>query len=242
MLVPGAFSPDGGAGRFIAPGEYFADYRRELESWGCRVRTAVFPPDATIEERGLVLKDQVGRFRRDTGARTVVLVAHSQGGLDARFALRTLSLEGVDRLFTIGTPHHGTPVAEWTIRQREGRGSFVYWLLRLVGGYDLEALRFAGEMTPAFLEKWAAKFSPAPGVRYASARGVCRTACHWGLSWLGKRLGTSNGDGLVTGESQRFGDDLGEFDLDHLSEVSSDAEKRPERYRLLSKIRGLIEN
>jgi hypothetical protein len=40
----------------------------------------------------------------------------------------------------------------------------------------------------------------------------------------------------VEAESQRWGEDLGDFDLDHLSEVSVSREKQAERERMLRSV------
>lgn len=257
VLVPGAFGV-GTSSLFLRNEDYFAEYRAFFEAKGCAVKNAEFPPDGTIEERALVLKDQVARFA-GAGAKTgkggasvaknrspatpVVLVAHSQGALDARFALRTLGMPAVGTLISIGAPHSGTPVANWVVEQRE-RSGWLYWLLRL-GGYDLKALAFAGEMTPEFLQRFLPRFEKVAKVRYASAQGVCRTSCHWALRalsrWVGKvgsatqGVGPGFGDGMVGRDSQTWGDDLGEYDLDHLSEVAVDAAKRSERARFLAR-------
>ncbi len=235
MLVPGAFGQDGaGANLFLAPADYFAEYCAFLTGHGCQVEQASFPADATIEERGLLLKDQLAR-RSQRDPAPWVLLTHSQGGLDARFALRALGMKGVRGVFGIGVPNRGTPAASWVVRQRD-RHSAVYWLLRWVAGYDLEALRFAGELTPEFLERHASHFADVPGVRMASARAVCRTRCHAGLRFVARWLDVGEGDGLVPAQSQAWGEDLGEYDLDHLSEVGVDEEKRAERQRLLSRL------
>ncbi|MGK5083753.1 hypothetical protein WDW37_10660 [Bdellovibrionota bacterium FG-1] len=237
FFVPGAFG-EGTSSLFLAKSAYFSEYRSFFEAKGCAVKTASFPPDASIEERALVLKDQLGRFLQ-TGAGKAVLIAHSQGALDARFALRTLGVVQVEALISVGAPHLGTPVAEWAVDHRD-RGSFLYWFFRVFAGYDLRALSFVDEMTPRFLKKFHSRFEKQAGVRYASAQGVCQTHCHWALvalsSWINKGIGQGHGDGIVSKESQLFGDDLGQYDLDHISEVGNDSLSRNERTRLLEQI------
>jgi hypothetical protein len=237
FLVPGAFG-QGTSSLFLKPEDYFGEMAGFFRAHGCEVKKAEFPPDATIESRALVLKDQLARFAPG-GGEHVYLVAHSQGALDARFALRTLGLPKIGALISIGAPHAGTPVAEWAVDHRT-RQSVLYWLLRTVGGYDLKALSFAGEMTPDFLQKFLPRFERVPGVRYASAQGVCRTHCHWALrvlDWfVGDRVGVGQGDGIVAKDSQAWGDDLGEYDLDHISEVGADSPKRAERDRMMQRV------
>ncbi|MFP5391416.1 MAG: esterase/lipase family protein [Gammaproteobacteria bacterium] len=47
-----------------------------------------------------------------SGARQVILVGHSMGGLVARAYLRTHGAARVAHIFTLGTPHHGTALAD----------------------------------------------------------------------------------------------------------------------------------
>jgi hypothetical protein len=233
VLAPGAFAAKSVAAKwFLSPEDYFADYRRAFEAAGCEVRTIEFPPDATIEVRGMVLRDQVERWVKESGS--VSIVAHSQAGMDARYALKSLELRGVRVLVTIGTPHEGTPLADWVVENRERR-SLLYWIMRLVG-YDLRALSFAGEFRPEFLTEKKKYFEQIEGVRYASAVANCRRRCHLGLRLVEWWTGVGDGDGLVPDWSQRFGEDLGEFDLDHISSVDRDPEKATERRRLLDRI------
>jgi hypothetical protein len=109
-------------------------------------------------------------------------------------------------------------------------------LLRLIADYDLDALRFVAEFRESFLRKHADAFAPVASVRYGAARGICRTKCHIGLRLLQWWVGIDGGDGISTGAQQRFGEDLGQYDLDHLSEINADEAKRGERKRLLESV------
>lgn len=50
----------------------------------------------------------VAALRTETGARRVILVGHSMGGLAARAYLRRHGSAAVARVITLATPHHGT--------------------------------------------------------------------------------------------------------------------------------------
>ncbi len=233
-LVPGAFSPGTeGSGRWIRDEDYFRTARDFFAGKGCEVFQFQFPEDGSIEERGLMIRDQMQR--RGSFAGSTLLFAHSQGGLDARYALAALQVSGVDALVTVGTPHAGSRVAQWAHDQAEQNGFFSR-VLRVGFDYDLGALRFLGEMVPGFIDSRASYFRVPSRVRGASARAVCRNSCFWvlrGLSWF---FDLGEGDGLIEAHSQRWGEDLGEFDLDHLSEVSVSLEKQAERERMLRSV------
>ncbi len=237
LLVPGAIGGnEGGSGFFIKNEEYFREHREYFQSRGCEVRQAVLAMDGSIAEHARSLRDQVEAFAASAPDAPIWIFAHSQGALDTRFMLRMLTPRAqVSAVVDIGAPHQGSPVADWAMDHLQRR-SWLYELLRSVFSYDLSALAFLPEMTPDFLRRYAQSFEAVKGVRYASARGVCRSGCHFTLWASGLWFGVGEGDGLVPSASQRFGEDLGEFNLDHLSQVGVDEGKRAERTRLLDSV------
>jgi pimeloyl-ACP methyl ester carboxylesterase len=76
----------------------------------------------------------VERLRAATGAERVTLVCHSMGGLAARSYLRQHGHHSVQRVVTIGTPHHGTIFARFgsggNARQMRNACEFVLALAR----------------------------------------------------------------------------------------------------------------
>jgi triacylglycerol esterase/lipase EstA (alpha/beta hydrolase family) len=66
------------------------------------------PPFAPIETFAPQVADKIAQIEKDTGARKVVIVGHSMGGLVARSYLRRYGGAHVRRLVTIGTPHEGS--------------------------------------------------------------------------------------------------------------------------------------
>jgi triacylglycerol lipase len=59
-----------------------------------------------------LVRDEVEALCRETGIRKLAIVGHSEGGLVARTYVKKLrGHRRVTHLITLGTPHHGTPVA-----------------------------------------------------------------------------------------------------------------------------------
>lgn len=84
--------------------------RRYLEAQGLGPVYALSygPPFASIETFAPQVAAKLAQIGKDTGARQVVLVGHSMGGLVARTYLRRYGSARVARLVTIGTPHEGS--------------------------------------------------------------------------------------------------------------------------------------
>jgi triacylglycerol esterase/lipase EstA (alpha/beta hydrolase family) len=89
--------------------------RRFLASNGVAAIYAINygPPLADIEWFAEQLHARIEEIRAATGAKRVVLLAHSMGGLVARAYLRRSGAARVAKLITIGAPHHGSMLA-WT--------------------------------------------------------------------------------------------------------------------------------
>jgi pimeloyl-ACP methyl ester carboxylesterase len=69
------------------------------------------PPYSDIERFAAQLGEKIESVCTATGSDRVVLVCHSMGGLVARTYLRQRGPARIDRIVTIGTPHHGSVMA-----------------------------------------------------------------------------------------------------------------------------------
>src|SRR5262245_51186608 len=142
------------------------------------------------------------------------------GGLDARYAITHLGLHSrVASLTTIGTPHHGTPLADssalfigdWPKARRllDRMGANVDGL------YDLTTLR---------MEEFKRLVKNVTGVVYMSVVGAVTLPgapvnpfLLPSYTFLQRIAGPN--DGIVPAESQKWGDVVGEIHADHWEQV-----------------------
>ncbi len=188
--------------------DYFrvAEYLRRT---GVEVYQARMPAAAPIAVRAQSLRE----FVDSTGARRVNLVAHSMGGLDARYAISRLGLDQkVASLTTVAAPHHGSPLASLS-DQRVVR--LVQTLLKKLG-MDTSGL---ADLTSAELERFNAEVADVDGVDYASVVAAPSSGKHVNPLlkpthlYMNKLVGMN--DGIVPSASQRWGDVIAEVDADH---------------------------
>jgi triacylglycerol esterase/lipase EstA (alpha/beta hydrolase family) len=103
------------------------------------------PVFGDIEEYVPLVQQAVDELCRSSGHGRIVIVAHSMGGLAARAYLHLHGGTKIARLITIGTPHHGTAIANFGVgmncRQMHSRatkrhGPYVpsLWLRKLDEG------------------------------------------------------------------------------------------------------------
>jgi triacylglycerol lipase len=136
------------------------------------------------------------------------LIAHSMGGLDARYAITRLGLSGrVASLVTIGAPHRGTPLAEFPAARTAAR------VLRLVA---------FGDLTPRAVERFNREVPDVEGIAYCSVVASSTLAQTNPLLWPSHLWLTRHGganDGIVPAFSQRWGTVLREVEADHWAQV-----------------------
>ncbi|MCA9642792.1 MAG: hypothetical protein H6718_13065 [Polyangiaceae bacterium] len=191
---------------------YFRGVTDELRRNGFEVHVVRVDPLAPIPVRAAQLAEQVLAL----GVGRVNLVAHSMGGLDARYALAHLGLEAcVASLTTIGTPHRGTPVADHGTR----------WLGDMLGlrrvaerfGAEVEGF---WELTTHRMERFNAEVPDVNGVWYASVVSEGRSANPLLRVTQGLlQRGHGASDGLVPTDSQRWGTVVDHVDADHWAQI-----------------------
>lgn len=99
---------------FLCNGAFWWFLKRYLRRFGI---TNLFslnlePLIGDIDGYAEQIADKVAYIRRQTGMQKVIFVAHSMGGLAGRAYLgRSGSVYSIEKLITLGTPHHGTRLA-----------------------------------------------------------------------------------------------------------------------------------
>lgn len=109
VLAHGFFGFEDFAGLDFAT--YFYGVKDHLAAQGETVFTPAVDPFNDSVTRGKELLARVEAILAETGARKVNLIAHSQGGLDARYVAHVRP-DLVASVTTIGTPHEGSKLAD----------------------------------------------------------------------------------------------------------------------------------
>src|SRR5207302_1670047 len=179
---------------------YFRNIAEELTVPGLEFYRPRVAPTAPISVRAGTL---VKLLRSLPGDRFNV-IAHSMGGLDARFAIARLGLaDRIASLVTIGAPHHGTPLAD---------APFARATARLLGVAAL------ADLAPDALERFNHAVPDVAGVAYCSVVAASDLSETNPLLWPTHLYLSAHGgrnDGIVPQESQRWGKVLREIEADH---------------------------
>lgn len=136
-------------------GVFFRDFRylnywgripAELEENGARIFYGNHQSAASVADSGREIAERIRQIIQETGCGKVNIIAHSKGGLDARYAVSCLGMAPyVASITTINTPHRGCEFADYLLEKIPGRQQML-----IARAYNA-ALRRLGDYNPDFL-------------------------------------------------------------------------------------------
>lgn len=233
------------ASGMFAGTDYFYEVRDTLEAQGYLVRNPTVSPFSSSQDRAIEWAALIDGYFAEGLGRKFNLIAHSQGGLDARYLVGGLGYgDRVASIDMIGTPNHGTVIADvlgGTITDGivdpaiVDAGAAIF--ATLYGMDDSGSLAGAIDaLTTAQVTALNADSPDDPNVYYSSWAGIsclnldsaCR-AEHGDetiefamepLFLIAYAYGLQN-DGMVPVESAPWGEYMGELDADHADEIGA---------------------
>ena len=193
---------------------YFSPLGEFLRQRGFRVLFPQVPATSGVVERAERLKEQILRWTDEP----VNLIAHSMGGLDARYLITHLDMaERVRSLTTIGTPHRGSYMADWFAANYRQR---VPLLLALEAvGLNVDGFR---DCRLDVCREFNRKTPDRPEVRYFSFGGQvqpARLTPFLRRAWNILTPVEGPNDGLVSVRSATWGEYLGTIRADHFAQT-----------------------
>lgn len=198
-----------------------------LEAAGARVFPGGLDAWNTHENSAIALKPQIEAILTHTDSAKVNIIAHSKGGLEARYLISKLDMaDKVASLTTVCTPHHGTAVADlivgdipdtrrllsFTFLKRLARKfgfGAMDMLARITGDKSPQAGAAIKQLTRDYLTEFNRLVTDMPGVYYQSYGTVMHRAIDDPLfavthAWLMEAEGEN--DGMVSTQSCQWGE------------------------------------
>jgi len=229
---------------------YFRGIDRSIAQRGHPLIVTRVHPSSSVEKRARQLKENLLRQLTAIGRQRekVILIGHSMGGLDARYAVARLGLaERVAAVVTVTCPHRGSPFADWVVQhlgQRLGGINLIRFL-----GLDLRAIR---DLTTSRCAAFNKRVKDVPGIPYFSVSAAQQPDRMPIFAVPSHRLiqeADGDNDGLVSVRSSTWGKHLGVWPADHWHTINHRyAPKRnnspinivPLWIRLLEEVHGQI--
>jgi triacylglycerol lipase len=186
---------------------------------------ALFPqvsPTSGVVARAKQLRDQILRWTNEP----INIIAHSMGGLDARYLITHLDMANrVRSLTTVASPHRGTYLVDWFLANFRNR---VPLLLALEAvGVNVDGF---SDCRPAACQAFNAVTPDMPGTRYFSYGGSVPVTCVTPFlrrAWSLLRAVEGPNDGMVSQASARWGEYLGTVHADHFAQTPDKTFVRP---------------
>jgi len=123
---------------------YWGRIPAALEKQGAKLFYGHQDSWGSIEYNAGVLKDNLTRILNETNCKKVNIIAHSKGGLEARYLISSLGMaDNIASLTTIATPHHGSKTIDLLCRLPE-------WLYRAASFFTNLFFRMLGDQKPDF--------------------------------------------------------------------------------------------
>lgn len=194
--------------------DYFHDFPKALVAAGNRVAAARLHPTGGIAFRAGQLK----AFLDATfPTEPVHLFAHSMGGLDARYLISRLDMAPrVLSLTTLGTPHRGSPFADWALTH------LVPFVAPVFDYFQLPREAFE-DLTVVRCRQFNEETPNAAGVRYYSIAGQGHSLWRnpsWALSAPIVERAEGPNDGIVSVASATWGEGCDVWEGDHMSLIN----------------------
>lgn len=191
---------------------YWGRIPRELKRNGAQVYYGHQEAWGTVEDNAEILRRKIFAICQETGAKKVNIIAHSKGGLDARYLISRLSMAPfVATLTTINTPHRGSALVEWLMKLPDGIYRMVCrWIdsyFKALGDTKPNAYQASRQLSCHYARAFNELYPDAAGVYYQSYASLMKHGFSSKLLcipyWILKHIDAPN-DGLVTVESAQW--------------------------------------
>jgi triacylglycerol lipase len=201
---------------------YFRGIDRAIAARGHATIVSRVHPTGSIELRARQLKANILRGLKQHGLprdARVLVIAHSMGGLDARYMIAHLGMaDRVAGLLSVTTPHRGSPYADWCV-ENLGRKLGCGRLLNMMG-LDVRAI---SDLTTASCRQFNREVKNVAGVQYfsVSAARPWHRVPPWAIH-AHKIVSDAEGDNdcVVSVKSSTWGEHLGVWPADHFHAIN----------------------
>jgi triacylglycerol lipase len=208
------------AGNLLPGVQYWRGITEVMRANGIEVITAHVPATGSIEERAFKLGQDIAS---KADGKSVNIIAHSMGGLDARYMISRLQPQNVEvlSLTTVASPHRGSAFADYVFEEiGEMNMPRVYKIFKILG---MGTGAFSQLTRKYMQEEFNPKTPDDPRVRYFSYGATVKPS-FWSAFWhphrVVERLEGPN-DGLVSVASSQWGTYKGTLvDVSHLDLIN----------------------
>ena len=199
--------------------KYWGRISNELERNGAVIYYGNQGSSNSVAVSASELKTNIMKIIKETGCEKVNIIAHSKGGLDARYAISKLGLsEYVSSLTTINTPHRGCKYVDFLLDKiPESIKSFVALkynnAFKKLGDKNPDFLGGVNDLTAKSCKQFNDEIKNVDSIMYQSVASKMKNVFSAGfplnLGYLFAKHFDGENDGLVSVSSAKWGNFLG---------------------------------
>lgn len=144
-----------------------------LRKHGAQVFCSSQDGNATTADNAQQLKPVIDAILKETNAEKINIIAHSKGGLEARYLASTMGMSNrIASITTLSTPHHGSHTIDWLLPRFSPLirfGCFCFdGFRRLVGDHHPNTYQIICELTTAHMRQFNVENPDDPHIFYRS--------------------------------------------------------------------------
>lgn len=208
------------AGSLLPGVHYWRGITEAMRANGIEVITASVPASGSIEERAAKLGRDIAA---KANGKSVNIIAHSMGGLDARYMISRLQPDNVEvlSLTTVATPHRGSAFADFCFD--EIGPTYLPHFYKFFSRVGINTGAFSQLTRKYMREEFNPKTPDVDGVRYFSYGATLKPSLWSAFRQPHKIVQGAEGpnDGLVSVESSKWGTYKGTLvDVSHLDLIN----------------------
>ena len=183
----------------------------------------------SVANNALQLKEEVNRILEKENCEKVNLIAHSKGGLDARYMISQLDMaDRVASLTTLSTPHHGSGLSAKLLKMPQFMAKtiafFTDTFYKILGDEQPDILLLGQEITGEAMEAFNETILNAPQVYYQSYSSTAphkKAFLRFIPYQISRYCEQDDTDGMVAVNSSQWGNYRGSIsaELDHFKMV-----------------------
>jgi len=159
--------------------KYWSNLPKALKKKGAKVYLANQNAFNSHVENALQLRERVLEILDETDSEKVNIIAHSKGGIEARYMITKLNMaDKVASLTTLATPHCGSYIADTLINwltKTDWIDRVIFSanrIARFIGDENPDALKAANNLTIEYMENFNNSVPNSPLVYYQSYGGI----------------------------------------------------------------------
>ena len=193
---------------------YWGRIPSALEANGGKIFYGLQDANGSVENNALQIEKRLQEILKETGAEKVNIIAHSKGGLEARYLISTLNhADEVASLTTISTPHHGSVTVDHLLKFPKFLVRFGCFmtdiLFRILGDKSPRTYKSVISLTTVFADGFNRDNPDSDQVYYQSYAFVMKNITSdfllW-IPWLLVHHYEDECDGLLSPNAVKWGD------------------------------------